>query len=100
MRVTDARKYCRYGLYAWSCTLVMGLIAVGAHFMLETPQARRAAAASLLHRQEVLGSLAMAVFFTPVALTVLVNIFFYATTMQILNRMTTYGRIHDKLRHR
>lgn len=97
LRVTDGRKYCYYSSYAWSCTIVMGAIAVFAHFALEIPKSKTSM--SLLHNQEVIGPLGMALFFTPVAFTILVNIFFYATTLQIINRMNTYGRIHHKLKH-
>lgn len=45
------------------------------------------------------GWLGIAVFFTPIAFTILVNIFFYVTTVQIIDRMSTYGRIHHKLKY-
>lgn len=51
LRVSDARRYCRYGWYAWGCTAVMCAVAVAAHYTLEAGAARRASA--LLHRQEV-----------------------------------------------
>lgn len=40
------------------------------------------------------------IFFTPIACTIIIDIFFYVTTMQIINRMNTYGRIHHKLKSR
>lgn len=76
----------------------MGIIAIFAHFTLEV-KTKSKTNLSILHDQEVIGSLGMVIFFTPVAFTILINIFFYATTLQIINRMNTYGRIHHKLKH-
>lgn len=53
LRVTDGRKYCYYSSYAWSCTIIMGVIAVAAHFALEIPKSKTST--SLLHNQEVIG---------------------------------------------
>lgn len=47
-----------------------------------------------------LGWLGIVIFFTPIACTIIIDIFFYVTTMQIINRMNTYGRIHHKLKSR
>lgn len=46
------------------------------------------------------GWLGIAVFFTPIAFIILVNIFFYVTTHKIISRMSTYGRIHHKLKNK
>lgn len=42
----------------------------------------------------------IAIFFTPIACTIIVDIIFYVTTVQIINRMNTYGRIHHKLKEK
>lgn len=39
LRITDGKKYCYYSSYAWSCTLVMGMLAIFAHYALDYPQA-------------------------------------------------------------
>jgi hypothetical protein len=46
------------------------------------------------------GWLGKAVFFTPVAFTVLVDIIFYLTTGHAISQMSTYGRIHHKMKYR
>lgn len=38
-------------------------------------------------------------FFTPIAFTILIDIFFYVTTIHTIERMPTYGRIHQKLKY-
>ncbi|KAK7872660.1 hypothetical protein R5R35_002655 [Gryllus longicercus] len=96
LRVTDARKYCYYSTYAWGATLAMAVIALFAHFMLDTsrPEVRDSAG-----KQETIGRLGIAVFFTPIAFTILVNIFFYLTTGQAISRIATRGRIHHKMKY-
>ncbi|XP_063231399.1 probable G-protein coupled receptor Mth-like 5 isoform X3 [Bacillus rossius redtenbacheri] len=96
LRVTDGRKYCYYSLYVWCCTLSMAAVALFAHFMLE-PEGIKTQPGVLM--QNNLGWLGVAMFFTPVAFTILVNLFFYLTTGQIINRMSTYGRIHHKMKY-
>lgn len=99
LRITDGRKYCYYSMYAWSCTIVMGVVAIFAHFTLDYPEDK--VPKSLEEdEQESIGSLGIIIFFMPIAFTVLANIFFFATTLKIINRMNTYGRIHHKLKHR
>nr|CAH7735488.1 unnamed protein product [Callosobruchus chinensis] len=98
LRITDGKKYCYYGGYAWSCTLILGILAVFAHFTMDYPDVQ--SSASLKYdQQEEIGSLGMVIFFVPVAFTVLVDVFFFATTLKTINKMHTYGRIHHKLRH-
>ncbi|KAH9631594.1 hypothetical protein HF086_004361 [Spodoptera exigua] len=42
--------------------------------------------------------LGIAIFFTPVAFTIIFNVFFYVTTLKIIKRINIYGRIHHKLK--
>lgn len=98
LRITDGKKYCYYSAYAWSLTIVMGALALFAHFTMDYPQTKHTKS-KLEPEQETIGSLGIIIFFVPVAFTVLINIFFFATTLKILNRMNTYGRIHHKLKH-
>ncbi|XP_018324370.1 probable G-protein coupled receptor Mth-like 5 [Agrilus planipennis] len=96
LRITDKKKYCYYSIYVWSCTILMGFLAVFGHFALDYPQVRRL---TFEGEQEAIGSLGIIIFFVPVAFTILVNVFFFAATVKVLNRMNTYGRIHHKLKH-
>ncbi|XP_069675216.1 probable G-protein coupled receptor Mth-like 5 [Periplaneta americana] len=96
LRVTDGRKYCYYSCYAWSMTLTMACIALFAHFMLDTTNLKEAPSPP---HHKTIGWLGKAVFFTPVAFTVVVNIFFYLTTGHVINQMSTYGRIHHKMKY-
>nr|CAD7445578.1 unnamed protein product [Timema bartmani] len=77
-------------------TLTMTLVALFAHFFLDTgnPMSQPSSIT-----QDNVGWLGIAMFFTPVGFTILVNIFFYLTTGQIINRMSTYGRIHHKMKY-
>ncbi|RZC35777.1 G-protein coupled receptor Mth-like 5 [Asbolus verrucosus] len=95
LRITDGKKYCYYSAYSWSCTFVLGILAVFAHFTMDYPQTTPKS-----EEKEEIGSLGIIIFFVPVAFTILMDIFFFVTTVKIINRMHTYGRIHHKLRHR
>ncbi|XP_060522858.1 probable G-protein coupled receptor Mth-like 5 [Cylas formicarius] len=97
LRITDGKKYCYYGSYAWSCTLILGCLAVFAHFTMDYQDMKPTL--NFDQQQEQIGSLGMIIFFVPIAFTVLVDVFFIATTLKKINRMHTYGRIHHKLRH-
>lgn len=97
LRITDGKKYCYYCSYAWSCTLILGALAVFAHFSLDYPEVKYSINFEM--QREQIGSLGMIIFFVPVAFTVLLDVFFFVTTLKTLNRMHTYGRIHHKLRH-
>uniref|UniRef100_A0A182XKI4 G-protein coupled receptors family 2 profile 2 domain-containing protein n=1 Tax=Anopheles quadriannulatus TaxID=34691 RepID=A0A182XKI4_ANOQN len=107
LRVSDGRKYCWYSGYAWGCTGTMAAIAVFAHYFLDLPGSNRSATGADIHQsaresffegQDNISWLGIAVFFTPIAFIIIVNIFFFVTTLRFINRMHTYGRIHHKLR--
>lgn len=95
LRVTDGRKYCWYSAFAWGATACMAGTAVFAHFFLDSKQSKKL---FVVEDQETIGWLGIAIFFTPIACTILVDVFFYVTTVQVINRMNTYGRIHHKLK--
>ncbi|KAJ8958742.1 hypothetical protein NQ318_016470, partial [Aromia moschata] len=97
LRITDGKKYCYHCGFVWSCTLVLGILAIFAHFTMDYQDFN--APITSFEDQEQMGSLGMIIFFAPVAFTVLADVFFFATTLQRINRMHTYGRIHHKLRH-
>lgn len=95
LRVTDGRKYCWYSGYAWGTTILLSVLAVFAHFYLDTGTIKNQ---YLFEDQETIGWLGIAVFFTPIAFTVIINLFFYVTTLKVMNRINSYGRIHQKLK--
>ncbi|XP_067636934.1 probable G-protein coupled receptor Mth-like 5 isoform X2 [Eurosta solidaginis] len=95
LRVTDGRKYCYYSAYAWGCTAFMASLAVFAHFFLDAESYRQQ---NLIGDQETIGWLGMWIFFAPIACTIIINIFFYVTTLKLINRRNVYGRIQHKLR--
>lgn len=97
LRVTDGRKYCWYSAYAWGSTLLLTTLAVFAHFYLDTGTIKKK---YIFEDQETIGWLGIAVFFTPIAFTIIINIFFYVTTLKVMNRINSYGRIHHKLKCR
>ncbi|XP_017468598.1 PREDICTED: probable G-protein coupled receptor Mth-like 5 isoform X1 [Rhagoletis zephyria] len=95
LRVTDGRKYCYYSGYAWGLTALMAGLAVFAHFFLDAESYKQQ---NLIGDQETIGWLGMWIFFAPIACTILINIFFYVTTLKLINRRNVYGRIQHKLR--
>ncbi|XP_037817005.1 probable G-protein coupled receptor Mth-like 5 [Lucilia sericata] len=95
LRVTDARKYCYYSVYAWGSTAFMAGMAVFAHFFLDADTYKKQ---NVVAEQETMGWLGIAIFFAPIACTILVDIFFYVTTLKLINRRNVYGRIQHKLK--
>ncbi|XP_030376025.1 probable G-protein coupled receptor Mth-like 5 [Scaptodrosophila lebanonensis] len=95
LRVTDGRKYCYYSIYAWGCTATMAALAVFAHFFLDADSYKKE---NMVGEQETIGWLGICVFFSPIACTIIVNIFFFVTTRKLINRRTVYGRIAHKLK--
>lgn len=53
LRITDGRKYCYYSVYAWLSTVILGVLAVVAHFMLDYPQVTKP---KYSDEQETIGS--------------------------------------------
>ncbi|CAH0690146.1 unnamed protein product [Spodoptera exigua] len=106
LRVTDVRKYCYYSSVVWFSVLVMAVMAICAHFLLDTGtnpnrKTRIQFSSSIIIddvEQETIGLLGIAIFFTPVAFTIIFNVFFYVTTLKIIKRINIYGRIHHKLK--
>ncbi|XP_063367471.1 probable G-protein coupled receptor Mth-like 5 [Cydia amplana] len=101
LRVTDVRKYCYYSSVVWSGVVLMAVMAIGAHFLLDTGNKLNQFSSSVLVddiEQETIGWLGIAIFFTPVAFTIIFNIIFYVTTLKVIKRINIYGRIHYKLK--
>jgi G protein-coupled receptor Mth (Methuselah protein) len=97
LRVTDGRKYCFYSGYSWGMTLLLTALAIFAHFFLDTGTIKKQ---YIFEDQETIGWLGIAVFFTPIAFTIIINLFFYVTTLKVMNRINSYGRIHNKLKNK
>ncbi|XP_023940353.2 probable G-protein coupled receptor Mth-like 5 isoform X2 [Bicyclus anynana] len=104
LRVTDVRKYCYYSSVVWSAVGVMAAMAICAHFLLDSgtnPYKKMRLSNTIILEdveQETIGWLGIAVFFTPVAFTIIFNLFFYVTTLKVIKRINIYGRIHYKLK--
>lgn len=41
LRITDKKKYCYYSMYSWSCTVILGVLAIFAHFTMDYPELNR-----------------------------------------------------------
>ncbi|XP_050316893.1 probable G-protein coupled receptor Mth-like 5 [Bactrocera neohumeralis] len=95
LRVTDGRKYCYYSAYAWGLTALMAALAVFAHFFLDADSYKQQ---YVIGDQQTIGWLGIWIFFAPIACIILINIFFYVTTLKLINRRNVYGRIQHKLR--
>lgn len=95
LRVTDGRKYCYYSAYAWGLTALMAALAVFAHFFLDADSYKEQ---NVIGDQQTIGWLGIWIFFAPIACLILINIFFYVTTLKLINRRNVYGRIQHKLR--
>ncbi|XP_039757659.1 probable G-protein coupled receptor Mth-like 5 [Pararge aegeria] len=104
LRVTDVRKYCYYSSVVWFAVGVMAAMAICAHFLLDSgsnPYKKMRLSNTIILEdieQETIGWLGIAVFFTPVAFTIIFNLFFYVTTLKVIKRINIYGRIHYKLK--
>lgn len=95
LRVTDGRKYCWYSVCCWGLTLLMAVLAIFSHFFLDSDSYRKN---YLVEDQETIGWLGIAIFFSPIAVTIILDIFFYVTTLKLINRRNVYGRIQHKLK--
>ncbi|XP_054264795.1 probable G-protein coupled receptor Mth-like 5 [Macrosteles quadrilineatus] len=100
LRITDGRKYCYYSLYVWTSTIGMTVFAIFAHLTLDDPNVPlESQDKNISNPHGAIGWLGVAVFFTPIACTILVDLFFYISTVNIIKRMSTYGRIHHKMKY-
>lgn len=99
LRSTDGRKYCYYSCYVWGCTATLGIIAVLAHFMFENPKKGPSETHICSANQRNVEWMGLAVFFIPIALLVITNIYFWRSTALTMGRILSFGRIHSKLRY-
>lgn len=97
LRVTDGRKYCYYSTYVWGSTISIASTAIFAHFALETNKS--IVGGTTFPAQETIGWLGISVLFTSIAFTIMVDLCFVLTTANRIKRMSTYGRIHHKMKY-
>lgn len=97
LRITDGRKYCYYSTYVWGSTITIAATAIFAHFALETD--KPSIGGTVYPAQETVGWLALSVLFMSIALTIIVDFCFVLTTANRIKRMSTYGRIHHKMKY-
>ncbi|XP_017768553.1 PREDICTED: probable G-protein coupled receptor Mth-like 5 [Nicrophorus vespilloides] len=95
LRMTDYRQYRYYSLYAWLSTAVTGFLAIFAHYTLDYEVVK---SHFKNDEQEQIGSLAMIIFFVPVAFTVLVNVFIVKTIIKLLRTRRNSGQIYKQLK--
>ncbi|XP_029174111.1 probable G-protein coupled receptor Mth-like 5 [Nylanderia fulva] len=97
LRVTDGRKYCYYSSWVWCLTLCIAGTAIFAHFALETN--KPIVGGTTYPAQETVGWLGISVMFTCIAFTVIIDLCLVLTTANRIKRMSTYGRIHHKMKY-
>ncbi|XP_017767726.1 PREDICTED: probable G-protein coupled receptor Mth-like 5 isoform X2 [Eufriesea mexicana] len=97
LRVTDGRKYCYYSTYVWGSTICIACTAIFAHFALETN--KPVVGGMMYPPQETIGWLGISVLFTSIAFTIMIDLCFVLTTANRIKRMSTYGRIHHKMKY-
>lgn len=99
LRSTDGRKYCYYSCYVWGCTATLGVIALFAHFMFDTNTKEDNSTPLCSANQRNVAWLGIAVFFVPVAVLVIINVYFWRSTAHTMSRISSFGRIHSKLKY-
>ncbi|XP_014609833.1 PREDICTED: probable G-protein coupled receptor Mth-like 5 [Polistes canadensis] len=97
LRTTDGKKYCYYSAYVWGATISISTTAIFAHFALETDKPFIGGTA--YPAQETVGWLALSVLYMSIALTIIIDFSFILTTANRIKRMSTYGRIHHKMKY-
>lgn len=98
LRITDKRKYCYYSMYSWTCTIVLGTLAVFSHFAMDYQEIENMLKKHLQYREQI-GSLGLTILFTSIFSTIVLDVYFYISTMKTIGKTHTYGSIHHKLRH-
>ncbi|KYM93006.1 putative G-protein coupled receptor Mth-like 5 [Atta colombica] len=97
LRVTDGRKYCYYSSWVWSLTACLAATAIFAHFALETN--KPIVGGTTYPAQETVGWLGLSVIFMCIAFTIVIDLCLILTTANRIKRMSTYGRIHHKMKY-
>ncbi|XP_076762393.1 G-protein coupled receptor Mth-like 5 [Xylocopa sonorina] len=97
LRVTDGRKYCYYSTYVWGSTICIAGAAIFAHFAFETN--KPIVTGTMYPPQETIGWLGIFVLFASIACTIMADLCFALSTANRIKRMSTYGRIHHKMKY-
>lgn len=97
LRVTDGRKYCYYSSWVWCLTICIAGTAIFAHFVLETN--KPTVGGTTYPAQETVGWLGLSVMFMCIASTIVIDLCLILTTANRIKRMSTYGRIHHKMKY-
>ncbi|KYN36954.1 putative G-protein coupled receptor Mth-like 5 [Trachymyrmex septentrionalis] len=97
LRVTDGRKYCYYSSWVWGLTACLAATAIFAHFTLETN--KPIVGGTTYPAQETVGWLGLSVIFMCIAFTIVIDLCLILTTANRIKRMSTYGRIHHKMKY-
>ncbi|KAL0122296.1 hypothetical protein PUN28_007202 [Cardiocondyla obscurior] len=97
LRVTDGKKYCYYSCWVWGITICIAGTAIFAHFALETNKST--VGGTTYPAQETVGWLGLSVMFMCIAFTTLIDLCLILTTANRIKRMSTYGRIHHKMKY-
>ncbi|EGI67200.1 PREDICTED: probable G-protein coupled receptor Mth-like 5 [Acromyrmex echinatior] len=97
LRVTDGRKYCYYSSWVWGLTACLATTAIFAHFALETN--KPTVGGTTYPAQETVGWLGLSVIFMCIAFTIVIDLCLILTTANRIKRMSTYGRIHHKMKY-
>ncbi|XP_055384836.1 probable G-protein coupled receptor Mth-like 5 [Condylostylus longicornis] len=103
LRVTDGQKYCWYSSYAWGLTVVLSILALFAHYFLDIKMYKSDENFNVDHEnhdmnQNTIGWLGISIFFSPIAMSILIDIFFQLSTIKLIYKRNVYGRIQQKLR--
>ncbi|XP_014471007.1 PREDICTED: probable G-protein coupled receptor Mth-like 5 [Dinoponera quadriceps] len=97
LRVTDGKKYCYYSSWVWGLVACIAGTAMFAHFALETD--KPTVGGMSYPAQETMGWLGITVMFMCIAFTVMIDLCLVLTTANRIKRMSTYGRIHHKMKY-
>jgi len=97
LRVTDGRKYCYYSSWVWGLTACITGTVIFAHFALETN--KPTVGGKIYPVQETMGWLGIFVIFMCIVFSIVFDLCLVFTTAKRIKRMSTYGRIHHKMKY-
>lgn len=82
-RVTDGARCCYYSIYVCASLATISSLAIGVHFLVENGTGVR---------RFRIGYITLAIFYAPVALLLLANLFFYWNCQQQIGKQLVYNR--------
>ena len=89
-RVTDGQRLRYYSLYIIFCTGIVITTALCVHFFIEDKKTTEDN--TEIRENFILGWSALATFYSPVAITLLANIYFYFTSQKRISAQLVYNR--------